>query len=899
MPTKVDVAAISQVAEVDNTVSTVASMAAVTEVDNTVSTVSSMAAVTEVDNTVSTVASMTAVTEIDNTVSTVASMVVVVEVGDTQPGAIISDVNGAINTPVTFDGSASSGDTFSWAWTSVPAGSAFATPGPVPYPDDGATTPIDMTDNEGLYHFDGNANDTSGNSRNGSVVGATQVAGKVGSNAYRFNSSPSTYITLGAVTDYHFTTGSFTISGWFKPGSSQEYFAPLFSCIGGGGWGSNTRGYWVDQADGNTNRYRWAIRTGSTSMFGSNFSLTADVWNHVAAVRDGASFKIYVNGALQTSDTLNASINQTGNGSSLILGRHGLDYSYNHEWNGDIDEFAIWSRALSASEVADIYVKQSQVAGFVDLGQTSSGTATLYPDNGASTPVNMANNGALFHFNNNLANTSGNSNSLTTSNTSFATGFDGTANGSLKFNGTTSTALLTNPVSMSGDWTVAFWFYNLLPKTTWRTGLRGSNRDHQIIVEHSGDRLGVYDNNNGAFRPSGFDMPSGTYQGWHHIVAVGSGSTTTFYVNGVNVGSSDRKSTDNVYSIGNYQLASSGGAQQQFAERIDEFAAWTRALSATEIANIYSLQSAGKVSITSSATFTPDVIGTYQAQFTAFRGAFADTVTVTANITETYTEPSSTESSRASTGLLSRALAGGLVGATTLSYASVRPGSLLPFGMAAAITSTASSPAEEASSPAEETSSPAEEASSPAEEEEDDMKLIFNTTLTSDSSTISTGTLDTGYRDLLITASLKSDRNSTLDTGLIEFNGDGTDSNYAHVRMFAEQNPAVNGALSNTSGVLRLLGNVVATSPGLYYSPSPTANYHTAITLRIPRYENTTVYKNWQVIDGSNNPPTGVSPITNHTTGTWKNTAAITSITLRLEHGGFVAGSSLAVYGIK
>ena len=858
----------------------IAAISQVTEVENTVSAIAAVSQVTEVENSVSAIAAISQVTEVENSVSAIASMSLVIEVTPQGAQAIISDVNGTINTPVTFDGSASIGDSFSWAWTSVPAGSAFATPGPVLYPDDGATTPIDMTDNEGLYHFDGNADDSSGNNRNGNVVGATQVAGFIGTNAYQFNGTASQYITLGGTTDYHFTTEPFTIAGWFKPDNTQtNNWANIFSTLGGGGyWGSHIRGYVLGQIDNNNNLYRVLARTGTSWVESSSFTLPGGVWTHFVLVRNGSNWKVYLNGSQQLSETLTANINQTGNNSALILGKTGLDYAPIEAWKGAIDEFAIWSRALSASEVADIYAKQSQVAGFVDLGQTSSGTATLYPDNGASTPIDMANNRALLHFNGNTTDTSGNGITVTTNDTSFATGFDGTTNGSLALNSDTSRALLSPAPSLSGgNWTVALWFYNLKPNSDWRTGVRGSNRDHQIIVENGGDRLGVWANGNGDFRPSGFNMPSGDYQGWHHIVAVGSGSTTTFYVNGVNVGSSDRKSTDNIYAVGN---GSWSGAHQIFSDRIDEFAVWSRALSATEIANIYSLQSAGRVSITSSATFTPDVIGTYQAQFTAFRGAFADTVTVAANITES------------SAGLPSRSLAGGLVGATTLSYASVRPGSLLPFGMAAAITSTASSPAEEASSPAEETSSPAEEASSPAEEEEDDMKLIFNTTLTSDSSTISTGTLDTGYRDLLITASLKSDRSAAMDTGLIEFNNDGTDSNYAHIRMAAEGNPAANVALSNTSGILRLLGNVMGTT-------SDTANHHTALTVRIPRHENTTVYKNWQVIDGSNNPPTNISPITNQTTGTWKNTAAITSITLRLEYGGFVAGSSIDVYGLK
>jgi len=110
--------------------------------------------------------------------------------------------------------------------------------------------------------------------------------------------------------------------------------------------------------------------------------------------------------------------------------------------------------------------------------------------------------------------------------------------------------------------------------------------------------------------------------------------------------------------------------------------------------------------------------------------------------------------------------------------------------------------------------------------------------------------------------------------------------------MLAEKNPAVNGALSNTAGILRLLGSVMGTT-------SDTINHQTAVETRIFRHENTSSYKNWLSIDGSNNPPTSISPITNHVSGTWSNTSAISNITLRLEVGDFVVGSSIAVYGLK
>ena len=249
---------------------------------------------------------------------------------------------------------------------------------------------------------------------------------------------------------------------------------------------------------------------------------------------------------------------------------------------------------------------------------------TLYPDSGASEPFDMTDNEVLFHFNGNANDTSGNSNSLTLTNTAYQEGIERVASSSLGLSGTNSKATLGTDVDLSGgSWTIAFWFYNLKPTGSWRTGVRGSTADHQIIVENNSDRLGVYANNNGNFRYSGFDMPSANYQGWHHIAAVGSGTTTTFYVDGVLRGSSDRKSVSDVRTIGNFHLGN-----QRFADRIDEFAIWSRALSASEIADIYDKQ--GKVGLgssTSTATFTPDVVGTYIASFTAVKGGYVNVST--------------------------------------------------------------------------------------------------------------------------------------------------------------------------------------------------------------------------------------------------------------------------------
>jgi len=172
-----------------------------------------------------------------------------------------------------------------------------------------------------------------------------------------------------------------------------------------------------------------------------------------------------------------------------------------------------------------------------------------------------------------------------------------------------------------------------------------------------------------------------------------------------------------------------------------------------------------------------------------------------------------------------------------------------------------------------------------------DMKLIFSTTLTSDADTISTGTLATGYRDLVLVTSLRSDRVSPFGTGVnLEFNGDTSVSNYQYVRM-GVQNATPFGQSSNSS---TFITNTTSLDSGnvQWFSGSET---------RIFDYESNTKYKSYLTIDTSQLSSTMTNNFVNHIGSVWRNTAAITSILLRISTAGagFAAGSKIAVYGVK
>lgn len=104
---------------------------------------------------------------------------------------------------------------------------------------------------------------------------------------------------------------------------------------------------------------------GSTDPYKASVAfpgITAGEWYHVVMVldRDGNKIKGYLNGSTNGvylpsaswSDTFTSDSMESG-GQNIVLGTRGDAY----EWAGWLDDFAIWKRALSADEIAEIYEK--------------------------------------------------------------------------------------------------------------------------------------------------------------------------------------------------------------------------------------------------------------------------------------------------------------------------------------------------------------------------------------------------------------------------------------------------------------------------------------------------------------------------------------------------------------
>ncbi|HWA70880.1 MAG TPA: LamG domain-containing protein [Polyangiaceae bacterium] len=190
--------------------------------------------------------------------------------------------------------------------------------------------------------------DDSGNRRDGTVSGATfRADGRFGG-ALHF--VPGDSVTVG---NFPYATSSWTFSGWVHIGdedSVTDDFGTLVSTETmqqDGGWEFQTRGrsagiYW-------TFAYWLGPGRGYAHYDCQCFELGR--WSHATVVVDGARSRLsfYVDGQLADTNALPGAISPGT--SDLLMGKWDGPARL---FSGAIDDVAIYNRALSAAEVAEL-----------------------------------------------------------------------------------------------------------------------------------------------------------------------------------------------------------------------------------------------------------------------------------------------------------------------------------------------------------------------------------------------------------------------------------------------------------------------------------------------------------------------------------------------------------------
>ncbi|MEQ1825946.1 MAG: LamG-like jellyroll fold domain-containing protein, partial [Pirellula sp.] len=134
-------------------------------------------------------------------------------------------------------------------------------------------------------------------------------------------------------------------------------------------------------------------------------------------------------------------------------------------------------------------------------------------------------------------------------------------------------------VNLGSSWTVSGWFRGLINDSDWNSLFIATNLDAHIVIAAGSDLLGTYVS---TFVSGGSDLlPQSSADRWQHIAAVGANGATSIYVDGKLVGTANAQVTQNLRWIGAY------GTSERFAQQIDEIALYNQALSAAQIADLY------------------------------------------------------------------------------------------------------------------------------------------------------------------------------------------------------------------------------------------------------------------------------------------------------------------------
>ena len=213
-------------------------------------------------------------------------------------------------------------------------------------------TPVSPEQLKAYYPFSGNANDMSGFGNNGTVNGATLTTDRFGNanGAYAFDGVDD-YINSPA--KFGLDIHNYSFSYWFKANSTTTGLKLVHSQTGTGPEINN------DFYNQKINFYTKGTGPATAAgILSSNQTINQNEWYHVVCTYniDGSVKKIYINGQLDKSENTPYSIDQFPNTIIRIGGR----LSNTEYFNGSIDNFQYYKRALTPAEIQALYTNASQ-----------------------------------------------------------------------------------------------------------------------------------------------------------------------------------------------------------------------------------------------------------------------------------------------------------------------------------------------------------------------------------------------------------------------------------------------------------------------------------------------------------------------------------------------------------
>jgi hypothetical protein len=369
-----------------------------------------------------------------------------------------------------------------------------------------------------------------------------------------------------------------TWMGWFKRGGSATYYI-----MSTWGFTGSTRQFSVLQTPTQLTVYMALGGFGNQRTMFTNTSLTftTDVWYHLAFVYNEAEsdnadkMKVYINGVLQVNQSAGNAINYINpSTASFEIGKLG-SYTTN-EFNGNIDEVAIFTSALSSEQISTIATAPSDLSTYNPIAWYRMGDNSTYKTPQILMPEN--------------------------------TNKDKVSNYSLSFDGVDdyiATSSLTGLGMGTTDLiSVSLWFKTNATKsfpTAFNTGGWPLTSGVNIYLNSTTNNIGARVNNV-AITTSGTNYRD---DNWHHILLCYNGSLGSnqieLFVDGVSVGTNtltgNITSTTTDIHIG-ANTNTSVGTFRGWEDNVDEVAIFNT----DQRANISSIYNSGTPTTISGAT---------------------------------------------------------------------------------------------------------------------------------------------------------------------------------------------------------------------------------------------------------------------------------------------------------
>ena len=469
---------------------------------------------------------------------------------------------------------------------------------------------------------EGTTNDLSGSGNTGTMTNmnrSTSPVPGISGQALSFDGSDD-YVDAGNNSSLAMGSNNFTFEGWVNTAQSGQA-----ALIGGDAGAAGLYLY---------SRVLRITKIGVADGPWSNWEKIPDnVWTHIAVVFDSSAttnnVKYYFNGVLDSTGTFDTDFNANAKSKYIGCWQPGT-----YQLKSLIDEVRIYNRALSQSEITDLYRAGAArlKVNTPESGYLTSGLVGMWSFDGSATNWTSATEGTT----NDL---SGNNNTGTMTNMSRSSSpVPGISGQALSFDGVDDYVNVgaSPALNLISAVTVSLWFKadTFAPGTNpdWGDRYFGKGRDADqgsytidaFVGGISFMRVGAGESDR-HWASKSFSPSTGV---WYHVVGVDNGTSLKLYINGI-------ESASNTDTFTRYYVSVSGRIGMALDDRfaadaiIDEVRIYNRALSQSEITDLYRLGAARlKANTPTTGYLTSGLVGEW-----SFNGADTNWTSATAGTT--------------------------------------------------------------------------------------------------------------------------------------------------------------------------------------------------------------------------------------------------------------------------